>query len=79
MSKRTSVLLEEDVYKKLVEESLKRYGTVKALSKVLNELLRESIRGRDDIMRLICSEKVAKTSARDFEKLRRELSQRLET
>jgi flagellar biosynthesis component FlhA len=79
MSKRTSVLLEEDVYKKLVEESLKRYGTVKALSKVLNELLRESIRGRADIMRLIRSEKVAKTSARDFEKLRRELSQRLET
>jgi predicted CopG family antitoxin len=46
MSKRTSVLLEEDVYKKLVEESLKRYGTVKALSKVLNELLRVDKRTR---------------------------------
>ena len=78
MPKRTSVLLEESVYEKLVEESLKRYGTVRAISKVLNELLRDALKGEKEIVRLIYSEKVAKTSAKEFEEFRRELSRRLE-
>jgi len=79
MSKRTTILLDEDVYERLVAESLKRYGTVKAVSKVLNELLKEALRGREELMRLIYSEKVAKTSAKEFEKFREELSGRLES
>lgn len=79
MSKRTTVLLEEDVYKKLVKESLARYGTVRAISKVLNELLRESFRSKGNILRLIYSEKIARTSAGEFEEFRRELSKRLES
>jgi len=78
MPKRTSVLLEESVYEKLVEESLKRYGTVRAISKVLNELLKDALKGEKEIVRLIYSEKVAKTSAKEFEEFRRELSRRLE-
>lgn len=78
MPKRTSVLLDESVYEKLVEESLKRYGTVRAISKVLNELLKDALKGEKEIMRLIYSEKVAKTSAKEFEEFRRELSRRLE-
>ncbi|MDI6847641.1 MAG: hypothetical protein QMD13_10155 [Candidatus Bathyarchaeia archaeon] len=78
MPKRTSVLLEESVYKKLVEESLKRYGTVKAISKVLNELLKDTLKGKKEIMRLIYSEKVARTTAKEFEEFRRKLSRRLE-
>jgi hypothetical protein len=78
MFKRTSVLLEESVYEKLVEESLKRYGTVRAISKVLNELLKDALKGEKEIVRLIYSEKVAKTSAKEFEEFRRELSRRLE-
>ena len=77
MSRRTSVVLEEDIYEKLVEESLRRYGTARAISKVLNELLRESFRGAD-LLRLIYSEKVARTTAREFEEFRRELSKRAE-
>jgi 20S proteasome alpha/beta subunit len=72
------VLLEESVYEKLVEESLKRYGTVKAISKVLNELLKDALKGDKEIIRLIYSEKVARTSAKEFEEFRRKLSRRLE-
>jgi len=79
MSKRTTILLDEDVYERLVEESLKRYGTVKAVSKVLNELLKEALKGREEVMRLIYSGKVAKTSVKEFEKFREELSRRLES
>jgi len=41
MPRRITVTLDDDVYRRLVEESVKRYGTVRALSKVVNELLRE--------------------------------------
>jgi len=78
MPKRTTVLLEESVYKRLVEESLKRYGTVKAISKVLNELLKDALKGKKEVMRLIYSEKVARTTAKEFEEFRRKLSRRLE-
>ncbi len=78
MHKRTTVTLEEDIYEKLVKESLKRYGSTKALSKVLNELLRESFSGKKKILQLIYSEKIVKTTAKDFEKFRRILSKRAE-
>jgi hypothetical protein len=78
MPKRTSVLLEESVYEKLVAESLRRYGTVKAISKVLNELLKDALKGKKEIIRLIYSEKVARTTAKEFEEFRRKLSRRLE-
>jgi len=71
-------MLDDDVYEKLVKESLKRYGTVRAISRVLNELLRESLRGRENLIRLIYSEKIARTTAEEFESFRRELSKRLE-
>jgi predicted CopG family antitoxin len=41
MPKRTTVILDDDIYEKLVRESIRRYGTTRALSRVLNELLRE--------------------------------------
>ena len=78
MPRRTTVMLDDDVYEKLVKESLKRYGTVRAISRVLNELLRESLRCRENLIRLIYSEKIARTTAEEFESFRRELSKRLE-
>jgi hypothetical protein len=77
--KRTTVMLDEDIYPKLVELSLRKYGTVKALSRVLNELLKDALQGREAILRLIYSDKVAKTTAREFEEFREELSRRLES
>lgn len=37
---RTTVHIEDELYKRLVEESLKKYGTTRNLSKILNEKLR---------------------------------------
>ncbi len=78
MSRRTSVILDDDIYEKLVEESLRRYGTPRAISRVLNELLREHLSGRAELLRLIYSEKLARTTAREFQEFRRELSERVE-
>ncbi len=78
MSRRTSVILDDDIYEKLVRESLKRYGTPRAISRVLNELLREHLSGRAELLRLIHSKKVARTTAREFQEFRRELSERVE-
>ncbi len=76
MPKRTTVILDDDVYEKLVKESIRRYGTTRALSKVLNELLRESLSGREELIELLYSEKIASISEEDFYKFRRELSKR---
>lgn len=72
-------MLDEDLYSMLVETSLKKYGTVKAVSKVLNELLKEALKGRETILRLIYSDKIAKTTAKEFEEFREELSKGLES
>jgi len=79
MVKRTTVMLDDDIYPKLVEISLRKYGTVKALSKVVNELLKDALMGKEAIIRLIYSDKIAKTTAREFEEFREELSGKLET
>ncbi|MBS7612030.1 hypothetical protein KEJ27_07510 [Candidatus Bathyarchaeota archaeon] len=79
MFRRTTILLDEDVYKRLAEESLKRYGTTKAISKVINDLLKTALKNQADILNLIFSEKIAKISAKEFEEFRRNLSKRLES
>jgi len=79
MSRRTTILLDEDVYKRLVDESLRRYKTTRAMSKVVNELLKTTFKGEVNILNLISLKKVAKTSAKEFEEFRRQLSRRLES
>jgi predicted CopG family antitoxin len=79
MSRRTTILLDDDIYQKLVNESLRRYKTTKAMSRVANELLKKALKGETKILDLVFSEKLAKTSAREFEAFRRELSRRLES
>lgn len=79
MPKRTTVMLDEDIYPMLVEISLRRYGTVKAISKVLNDLLKEALKGREAILRLIYSDKIVKITAKEFEEFREELSKRFES
>lgn len=37
---RTTLNVENEIYKRLVEESLKKYGTTRNISKILNEKLR---------------------------------------
>jgi hypothetical protein len=62
-----------------VNESLRRYKTTKAMSKVANELLKRALKGESKVLDLIFSEKLAKTTAKEFEAFRRELSKRLES
>jgi len=76
MVRRTTILLDEDVYELLVKESIKRYGTARALSKVLNELLREALTPRRDLLELIYSEKIVNVSEEQFSEFRRRLSKR---
>ena len=39
---KTTVILDDDLYKRLVEEAIERYGSTRTLSKLINEKLRES-------------------------------------
>jgi predicted CopG family antitoxin len=77
MPKRTTLVLNDEVYQKLVRESMNRYGSARRLSKVVNDLI-EDRAAKIDIRELIYSRKVARTSAREFERFRRRLSARLE-
>jgi len=79
MVKRTTMLLHDDVYERLVRESLRRYKTTKAISRVANEMLQASLRSEASIMNLIFSKKIAKTTAKEFEEFRRQLSKRFES
>ena len=74
MEKRTTVILEKDVYDALVKESLEEYKTAKSLSKVLNEILKKSLMNKARLSQLIHSKKIAATTAKEFEKFRSELS-----
>lgn len=39
----------DDVYEKVVLGSVRRYGTAKAISRVMNELLREGLGARREL------------------------------
>jgi len=41
---KTTVLLDDELYRELVQESLEKYGSTRKLSRVLNEKLREARR-----------------------------------
>ena len=77
MPKRTTLVLNDKVYERLVSESMKKYGSARNLSKVVNDMVEEKT-AKSDIMELIYSEKLTKTSAREFEQSRRKLSTRVE-
>lgn len=76
MSKRTTVILEEEVYEALVQRSLDEYSTTKAISKVMNEILKKSLFNRNRLRMLIHSDKISSTTAAEFEEFRRGLSGR---
>jgi hypothetical protein len=61
-----------------VEESIRRYGSVRAILRVVNELLRKSLVPEDELIKLIYSEKLAEIDIRDFEEFCSKLSRRFE-
>ncbi len=76
MPKRTTIILEDDIYEMLVRESIRRYGTVRAISRVINDLLKERL--RKGLSELIFSEKLVEITEEEFEEFRRELSKEFE-
>ena len=40
---RTTIMLEDELYKKLVSESVERFGTTRNLSQLINGMLKEKI------------------------------------
>ena len=78
MPRRTTLILDDDVYEMLLRESIRRYGTSRALSRVANELLRRALKSVDDIVRLVYAERYVKVTAGEFEGFRRRLSRELE-
>jgi len=78
MPRRTTVLLDEDIYEWLIRESIRRYGTSRALSKVLNEVLRRGLSSKNDLIKLIYSEKLVNVEQAELEDFRRKLSRRFE-
>jgi hypothetical protein len=75
---RTTIILDDYIYEKLVEESIRRYGSVRAILRVVNELLRKSLVPEDELIKLIYSEKLAEIDIRDFEEFCSKLSRRFE-
>ena len=78
MPRRTTLILDDDIYEMLLRESIRRYGSSRALSRVANELLRKALRGVDDIVKLVYAERYAKVTVEEFEGFRRRLSRELE-
>ncbi len=79
MVKRTTILLDDDIYELLVMEAVRRYGSVKALSRVINEILRKGLKGDgDELAQLIYSEKLVSIDEGEFEEFRRDMSRGLE-
>lgn len=74
MEKRTTVILDKNVYDALVKESLEEYQTAKAISKVMNEILKRALLNRAKLSKLIYSKKLKRITAKEFEEFRSELS-----
>ena len=79
MERRTTVVLDDDVYKALVKESLERYKTAKSISKVLNEIVKHSLANRSGLTKLLKAKKLRHITAKEFEEFRRELSKSVES
>ncbi len=74
MEKRTTVILEKEVYDALVKESIEEYKTTKAMSKVINEVLKRVLMNKSRLTKLIRSKEVARVTAKEFEEFRGGLS-----
>lgn len=85
MARRTTLILDDEVYIRLIQESIRRYGSAKHLSRVVNEILREVFKldSEDEALkklaRLLSKPKIARVTPEDMEKFREELSKRFES
>lgn len=82
MPKRTTVVIQDDTYAKLVQESIQRFGIARAISRVIDEMVKENNdtkrKARKEILRLLHSKKVTKVTQEELERDRHELSTNFE-
>jgi hypothetical protein len=43
---KTTMIIEDELYRKLVNEAVKKYGNTKSISKLLNDILKETLKGK---------------------------------
>ncbi len=72
-------MLEKGVYDALVKESVEEYNSSKSISKVLNKILKKALMNKNRLSEILHSKKAAKTTAREFEKFRHELSKSVQS
>ena len=55
MPKRVTILLDDSVYEAVVLESIRKYGTAKKISRVINEILAQHLLRKkfDDVIKLL--------------------------
>jgi len=85
---KTTINLDDELYKKLVKEAVEKYGTTRTLSKLINEKLKRAETSlsaplsrkqkKDIIERAFGSWKIKETGAEYVRKLRRESEKRRE-
>ena len=69
------MVLEKGVYDALVKESIDEYNNTKAISKVLNKIVKKALANKGRLSEVLHSKRVVKTTAKEFEKFRHELSE----
>jgi len=78
MPKRTTVVIQDDTYAKLVQESIQRFGSARAISRVIDAMVKENKdekkQAEKEIVRILHSKKVAKVTQKELERDRHELS-----
>ena len=79
MPKRTTVVIQDDTYAKLVQESIQRFGNARAISRVIDAMVGEisSSKKREaetKLAKVLHAKKVAKVSQKELERDRHELS-----
>jgi len=85
LARKTTIMLDDDIYIKLVNISIKKYGSARHLSKVINDLLSEVLRRpkskipMDELRELLSGPSLAEVTPEEFEEFRKDLSKRFES
>jgi hypothetical protein len=75
---KTTINLDTEVYRELVNEAVRKYGTTKTLSRIINEKLKKARPSSGDIVRKTAGMwKIKETGAEYTSRLRAESERRL--
>ncbi len=80
---KTTINLDDEIYKKLVKEAVEKYGTTRTLSKLINEKLRgaditETKKRRDIVEKTAGLWKIKESGTQYVRRLRKESERRFE-